>query len=83
MFDINRCYFIICTLQEKVEDVGMMKLMQQNKPEWHFIFFGCINSIIHGGIQPILAILLGSVLGVSFQLVITNDSIARLINRMK
>lgn len=52
--------------QEKVEEIGMTKLMRYNAPEWYLVVIGCINSVLHGGIQPILAILFGGVLGVSF-----------------
>jgi hypothetical protein len=59
--------YVIFIQQVKVEEIGMTELMRHNAPEWHCILIGCINSIIHGGLQPVLAILFGSVLGVSVQ----------------
>jgi hypothetical protein len=59
-------FFNICfQVQEKMKDVGMGKLLRWNSKEWHFMLLGCINSIIHGGIQPIFAILFSGILAVS------------------
>jgi ABC-type multidrug transport system fused ATPase/permease subunit len=50
----------------KLRQVRMAQLMHYNSPEWFFILIGCIFSVIHGGLQPIVAILIGEILHVSF-----------------
>jgi hypothetical protein len=54
------------TSQEKVAEVGMTKLLRHAAPEWYLILAGGINSIIYGGLQPIVSVLFGSILAVSF-----------------
>lgn len=36
-----------------------------NKPEWVFIFFGCIASIVQGGLQPAFGVVLSKAISVS------------------
>jgi hypothetical protein len=59
---------VLFSMQEKVKDVSLAQLLRYNAPEWYFIVIGCIGSITFGGLQPVPAILFGSILGVSFSL---------------
>jgi ATP-binding cassette subfamily B (MDR/TAP) protein 1 len=43
----------------------MTELMRHNAPEWYLIMFGCISSLIHGGVHPVIGILFGGIMGVS------------------
>lgn len=52
-------------LQEAVRQASMATLMRYNGPEWHYIVLGCISSFLHGGVQPVVAIVFGGLLGVS------------------
>jgi hypothetical protein len=36
-----------------------------NKPEWIYIFFGCLASLVQGGIQPAFGIILSKAINVS------------------
>lgn len=43
-----------------------------NKPEWHYIFIGCISCIISGAVQPAFSIVFSRVIAV-FQLCDRNE----------
>ena len=49
-----------------------LKLLALNKPEWIYIVFGCLTSIINGGMEPAFAFILSRLVSVclSFLIVI-------------
>jgi len=51
-------------LQETPKEVGIIELLPYNAQEWYYILLGCVNAVIHGGLQPVFAILFGGLLGV-------------------
>ena len=42
-----------------------MKVFMLNKPEWIYIFFGCLASLVQGAIQPAFGIILSKAINVS------------------
>jgi hypothetical protein len=42
----------------------MSKVFLMNKPEWGYIFLGCVASIVAGGIQPAFGIVLSKAIAV-------------------
>lgn len=46
-------------------DIAMIEILKLNAPEWHLILIGSIAAIPSGIIQPLFAILLSEIIGVS------------------
>lgn len=44
--------------------VGLLRLLKYNRPEWLYIVIGILASIVSGAIMPIYGILFGEILGV-------------------
>jgi ATP-binding cassette subfamily B (MDR/TAP) protein 1 len=44
---------------------SFLKLLALNKPEWVYILFGCLTSIINGGMEPAFALILSKLVSVS------------------
>jgi ABC-type multidrug transport system fused ATPase/permease subunit len=43
---------------------SFFKLLTLNKPEWIYILFGCLSSIINGGMEPAFAFILSKLVSV-------------------
>jgi ABC-type multidrug transport system fused ATPase/permease subunit len=43
---------------------SFLKLLTLNKPEWIYILFGCLSSIINGGMEPAFAFILSKLVSV-------------------
>nr|UOU03319.1 ATP-binding cassette subfamily B1-1 [Brachionus rubens] len=50
--------------KDKKKDVSMLKVFALNKPEWYFILFGCLASIVSGAIQPAFSIVFSKAIAV-------------------
>ncbi|CAF4259566.1 unnamed protein product, partial [Rotaria sp. Silwood2] len=50
--------------QKKKINFSFLKLLTLNKPEWIYILFGCITSLINGGIEPTFALILSKLVSV-------------------
>ena len=44
-------------------DVGMIRIMKVNSPEWPYVFCGILASVVVGAWIPVYAVLFGEVLG--------------------
>lgn len=44
----------------------MKKVYGMNRPEWGYIFLGCIGSAVAGGIQPAFGVVLSKATNVSY-----------------
>ena len=53
--------------QKKKYNFLFFKLLALNKPEWFYILFGCLTSIINGGMEPVFALILSKIVSVSFK----------------
>ena len=49
---------------EKEKSVPMSRVFLMNKPEWLYIFIGCVFAVITGGMQPVSSVLLSKLVGV-------------------
>ncbi|CAF4806773.1 unnamed protein product [Rotaria sp. Silwood1] len=57
--------FIKNEIQKKKKIIfSFLKLLALNKPEWIYILFGCITSLINGGIEPDFALILSKLVSV-------------------
>ncbi|CAF3625331.1 unnamed protein product [Rotaria sp. Silwood1] len=57
--------FIKNEIQKKKKiNFSFLKLLALNKPEWIYILFGCITSLINGGIEPAFALILSKLVSV-------------------
>ena len=43
-----------------------------NASEWHFIAIGCVMALAQGAVQPAFALIFGTMLGVSFVVVVSD-----------
>jgi len=51
-------------------DPSMKRLIEMNASEWYFIVIGCVMALAQGTVQPSFALIFGSMLGVSFFVVV-------------
>jgi ABC-type multidrug transport system ATPase subunit len=49
---------------KKKLNFSFLKLLALNKPEWIYILFGCLTSIINGGMEPAFALILSKLVSV-------------------
>ena len=51
---------------EKEKSVPLSRVFLMNKPEWLYIFIGCVFSVVTGAVQPVSSLLLSKLVAVSF-----------------
>uniref|UniRef100_A0A6Q2YSK6 ABC-type xenobiotic transporter n=1 Tax=Esox lucius TaxID=8010 RepID=A0A6Q2YSK6_ESOLU len=51
--------------ESNLPDVPLSRILAMNKPEWPYLLFGVLASLVGGGVYPCVAILFAKIIGVS------------------
>uniref|UniRef100_A0A6Q2XKK6 ATP-binding cassette sub-family B member 5 n=1 Tax=Esox lucius TaxID=8010 RepID=A0A6Q2XKK6_ESOLU len=61
---VKALHFIDKEDESNLPDVPLSRILAMNKPEWPYLLFGVLASLVGGGVYPCVAILFAKIIGV-------------------